>query len=239
MTFNELYHLIKTENSKEDVRLLEEGLIKSFPIETIKQSIGKMPWSGRITPELVMGIPVGLTVELKPNVVESELDSILRTHGYFVSDSRKIKGVTSCSIEPKYSIVFNYSKIKYLYHITFREHLASIKKIGLTPRNSTRPNFHWEGNRIYLLATTNPDHDTLMVASALLNNESANKHSLDDCRVLQIDTSQLVHGTFRDQSVNQTLYFDPKLTLDDITDTCLGVFSLQNIKPSAIKVMDF
>ena len=86
--------------------------------------------------------------------IKSKIIKILDVYGYYISKI-KTEGVeTGLTIEPKYPIIINdilkKENVYYLYHISHKSNLESIKKIGLAPRG-TETTFYHPDDRIYLL----------------------------------------------------------------------------------------
>jgi hypothetical protein len=111
------------------------------------------------------------------------------------------------------------SKSGKAYHVTPDIYIQRIKKEGLTPRSESKMSDHPE--RIYLFL--NPD-DTFKKMARSLWHSSQDKRKIKKYYVLEIDMTQLPNHAF---------YTDPESVF-----AFIGIYTLQGIPPSAIKVIE-
>jgi hypothetical protein len=109
-----------------------------------------------------------------------------------------------------------------LFHITNKKNVPQIKKMGLLPKQSAT-SFNHPANRIYLFSTTNPNNDIPRLIKSLSDNTETPK---EDYRVLRIVDYFPNHEKF---------FLDPSMDVDDISQTCRGIFVLRGIHPMYIK----
>jgi hypothetical protein len=214
--------------------VINEGLITSYPFSSLIIHLRKKylpiityiradPFSKDIKSKNLAGISMFIN---KSEYNESTMEKIKKdvdVYGYIVAfvEPYNDKEI-SIFIEPKYPSIIDKSMLrnKHFYHITHKDYLDKIKRIGLTPRDS-QTNFNHSGNRIYLMASINrtiSDKFKSKIASSKGWKE-------DEMITLQISPE-----------LNAQYYIDPNFN-NDYTDKIIAVFTLKNIPPSRITVI--
>lgn len=217
----------------EDASIITEGLITSYDPRLLRKEL-----------IIELKIPQKNIKVQKLNVVffnfdldisnDKTLKRLLNQNGYTLikTSYNGLSQQYEYTIEPKFPSVL-IQKPKVLYHITPTINLDKIKKIGLTPRTS-KTSFNHEGNRIYLLATTNIN-DILKIGSALHRDKLS---LLDPEDIERLDDAYSKYAILEITSMeNATYYLDPSLQFGDVSNTCFGVFTLRNIHPNLIKAI--
>lgn len=151
---------------------------------------------------------------LKNNVITSQDKYKYNVVGDFLEDAAS-KDAVLLRFEAKYDIAID-DVPKFLYHATSREKAIKIMKMGLSPKTDSQISIHPE--RIYL--GTSPESVENMLRQ---HPYQASKKSRDgEFRVLQVNTS-MIPRYFK-------IFRDPNATK-------FGVYTLNNIPPSAISVV--
>jgi hypothetical protein len=200
------------EEQKKNV-LLSEGLVTSYPIDMLKQKIGKLPWVSQIhkTSDFIMDI-WAKSKNFKDEHMD-EIKKLLDLYGYFIVRMEPDDFIPNFSVEAKYPQKLNDVTIPdYLYHITPTKNLPSIKKKGLLPRHTIRKSFNHPGNRLYLL-TKNDEVERLSDLMKMGRPENEQEQSL-----LVIPTSGLETHEF---------FIDPQYEH--------GIFTFKGIPPNKIR----
>lgn len=141
--------------------------------------------------------------------------------GKYSSNVSKFFGYKNITIvyEPKYEEEVKTDR--YLYHLTPDISYTKIKLNGLTPKSKSKLSDHPE--RIYLLnSTTMDEYEEIAYRLWEPIQSDRLKNAIQDYYLLQIDTSKLPNHKF---------FMDPNFYMGEG-----GVWTYQNIPPSAIKV---
>lgn len=221
--------------------MVTEGLITSYPIDSvvkfIKEFSNQLFEIELIPPSLSTNtidiyVTPRINQKLDLNHCKKILDSKLKIYGYFIGKIGQTDYLdrTKMLIEPKFPTLLTDKMLNTpFYHITSKTYLDKIKKIGLTPRESTTIFTH-PGNRIYLIQTKSEDilrqlKDLLSISKVKASEEngikSIDKWLSSNMIVLEVDPTGL------------DLYLDPMF---DLSKTYNAVFTQQNIKPDKIKL---
>lgn len=219
---------------REEKLLLNEGLIKSYPLQNVMDVLKKH------TISIDISTKSGLITAVfkKDKFQKDKLLKILDTYGYFIGDTviNDNNQTVSVLIEPKFPAELPselIGKLKYAYHITTNDYIDKIKKIGLIPKQSSRPLFDHSGNRIYLLVTPDFNKDVAALANMIKRNDSRKNRSTEHINkellyyVLRIDMSALQRKLF--------FYRDPRM-VSDVHLSGIGIFTLGNIPPENIEI---
>lgn len=197
---------------KQNIIFVED--VKIFPDKAVKPKFGR---------------PSTLTFIFKNDFKpDKDFYKILDLHGYFiVKEERNFdfqnKKTYLCQLEPKFPIEISISNpaVKFL-HITRKDCLKRIFKIGLTPKES-QTTFKHPGNRIYLFATKNPE---LFVNSLKTKLAEDKRIELSSMVALEID-SEFVRNNY--------LFIDESF---EHKPNCAAVFVLKNIPSSEITLYE-
>ena len=208
--------------NREDQLVLEEGLIKTFPAEAFEYAL-KTNFKEHIKELFVdknfLGFKTKFELHLKNTSKLSEIEDFANTYGYHFGAFQDKPPMVQ--IEPKYPFkVFKSDLPKKAYHITRNEHLQTILKNGLTPKDS-KTFFNHPGNRIYLFVTKSLQ-DVLTLKELLRQTFSARERNVG-LSVLEVDLWAEVY------------YLDPNLEPKDISSNSFGIFTLRNVPPELIK----
>lgn len=203
---------------------LDEGLIKSYPLNFAIQRFGEYG--------LVKHIQNGIYLQLKSEYFSklSEVNSYIESLGYFISqykvleigntkreyiDYKKLDDIINILanvadlwlvIEPKFDSTIDTTTLQFIYHLTERVYLPRIKEKGLIPKSKGKKVFH--PDRIYVVTDINKIKPLL----------GQFKTQDNDFVILKIDYKL---------SGSPVLYNDPNY-LD------MGYYIIDNIKPQAI-----
>lgn len=215
--------------------LVMEGLITSYPKRKVGEFITKHGWT---VLELDDDIPTTFTkttpIRAIGGAIDNNLIKGLDSLGYLIATRVELDDGVRISIEPKYPEKFMPKSNKF-YHITHRQYLPKIKKIGLTPRESTTTFTH-PGGRIYLIQTKSygvlEGVKRILLRSKLeklqtrnLPKEVIDSWTIDNLIVLEVDVEGL------------TLYEDPMFPSK--TGSFKSCFTMQNIPENRIKETTF
>ena len=207
--------------------LLSEGLIKTYPIDYVINRIRKIPGLKFIDvlydePRITHTIRVSISKE-DYEKFKKEFDDIFNVTGYDIS-SFSYAGMI---IEPKFPVATSYKEWSNdFYHVTLVENLNKIQRLGLIPKQSTRPNFGYTQGRTYLFWTKTPQIHLPLIGQELFNDRLENDpDAKKEYTGLKIDISGLK---------NFEIYYDPQLSTDTLDKNTVGVFVLDNIHPKYI-----
>jgi hypothetical protein len=207
-------YIIKEDEDNKSLVLLE-GLITSYPIDLVKQAIGKKSWSEymkQITPHI---LNINLKTWKFSEESKKELEQICNLYGYFISRIDLDSVMPHVEIEAKYPQKLCDNDLpNTLLHVAPTKYIDNIKKIGLTPKNTKRVKFNHPGNRIYLC--TNYE-DLSRLAKALSRGRPADEQAQT---TLAVSVSDLDTHEF---------FVDPQYDY--------GVFTLKNIPPDKIQFL--
>ena len=193
--------------------LIEEGLIKSYPVNSVMSFISKAfnfkyrdernledlfgeghEYHGRIYKEKgTQNSCERITVETNGNFKDQEkLDFYMEKYGWFLA--RIDDNVLTYEKKfDEYATVFQLLAhgIESLYHVSSSENAENIIRKGLKPKSRTNKNGYMHGDRVYLLLNE-PTNEDLIVS-----------FPLKDYAVFKVDLNK----------VNETnkLYFDPRI----------------------------
>lgn len=208
--------------NRENELVLQEGLITTYPASAFEHAL-KTNFGDSIKNLFVdknfLGFKTKLELHLKNTSKLKDIEKFADTYGYHFGAFQSNPPVVQ--IEPKYPFkVFKDDLPEKAYHITRNEHLQTILKKGLTPKNS-KTFFKHPGNRIYLFVVRNLK-DVLTLKELLRKTFSAREQNVG-LSVLEIDLWSEVY------------YLDPNLEPKDISSDSFGIFTLRNIPPQLIK----
>lgn len=208
--------------NREDQLVLEEGLIKTYPAEAFEHAL-KTKFKDCIKQLFVDKNFLGLKTKFELHLTDTsklkEMESFADTYGYHFGAFKD--NPPMIQIEPKFPFkVFKNDLPKKAFHITRNEHLESILKHGLTPKDS-KTFFKHPGNRIYLFVTKSVQ-DVLVLKELLRKTFSAREQNVG-LSVLEIDLWSEVY------------YLDPNLEPKDVSNNSFGIFTLRNISPELIR----
>lgn len=216
-----------------DVLNLKEGLIKSYPQETVIRLINNLTsYAASGAPDFSKIAPsVGIDVQryecydmpISDIVHEThDLLQILKQSGYYISiiNFSKIKedevfnfltknlGIINIVLEPKYDQEIFIDKYKKLYHISTKIAYDKIQKTGLSPKSQSKKSIHPE--RIYLALT----YEYAKALAPILQDEH-------EYIILEIDSSNFKPPRYR-------FFIDP--------NTEQGIYTYSNIPPNLITI---
>lgn len=247
--FREFWKETVAQDEENKRLLLQEGLVTSYPYPILQRQLQKHP-SVRVVKKTddQLGITHSFEVSITTKVSEEEKKEIRNTInlcGYFVSCENKYNinpgaGILEYLVEPKFPVLVTNAKMpEYGYHVSPKIFSERIQTIGLVPRPSKRPQFQFEGNRIYVLLSDDPKYDTSILAHALHSNSLRNDRSgnyqkrtlgSSDYDIFKVNLRSL---TFHD------FYYDPRLPYKSLSSSSAGIFTLKNIKPQYIEKISF
>ena len=225
----------------DDCDCLEEGLIRSYPLDVVREYITRridFLDIGPVFSESSFNTLFKLEFENGEKFVE-ELNGWLFKFGYFVSKIKKLDTVKNeivVSIEMKYPI--NVDMVKYSgnnwYHITNSQYITDIEKLGLGPRGTTTMYSH-PPDRIYISYIENID-DVLVskFAKDLYTNKlnylkkSNNKRKIENWE----KSNMILLRINLDSSFK--VYFDPMF---EISPNYIAGFTEKYIGPSRISLV--
>lgn len=144
---------------------LEEGLIKSYPLDFVRHHIEKRSDFLQIGPnfdESSFKVLFDIGYKTKKQFIE-DLGKWLFKFGYFVSQTKdQPSNQMIVSIEMKYPDkvnLKNYIKGQW-YHITNSQNVENIKKIGLGPKGTTT-SYQYPPDRVFVIYTESPNDTRL------------------------------------------------------------------------------
>ncbi|MFW6008302.1 MAG: hypothetical protein ACOCP8_03460 [archaeon] len=214
---------------KENIKLLKEGLIKTYPLNFI---IKRLRDYGN--PKLIENnLYFNLKIEHLPKL--DWVNSYINSFGYFISQYKvKFIGLTKSPnnyidyktideilsildkiediwlvIEPKYDTTITGENIKFLYHLTEKKYLERIKKNGLVLKSKSKKAYH--PNRIYVV-------DNIENLKTLALQFTEGGKTLDDFIIIKIDYLK----TNKPKIYNDPNYYK------------FGYYIIDNISPDAI-----
>lgn len=231
--------------------MIEEGLITSYPFESLKKIIDN--------DELhVPGAFIGynndidrdsFTVDVSPtnsshNIkdIAAKLNAKLAVYGWFVGNIKKISGDYLAVIEKKIPDELSREEIGKMpfFHITHRKYLDNIETIGLTPRESQTVFTH-PGGRIYLVQAKSPTDSIIRDLSVNVpqNKDKVERERLGPERYAKKST-YVQPWTPNNIAIlqvtippNVKVYRDPMVP--DYSNGSSACFVIQNIPPQYIK----
>lgn len=230
--FTNFYSWLLERVEREEKLLLNEGLIKSYPVDILINDISrrykKIEYDQKNGNFIVDEIPLKHKEALK-----RKLDS----YGYFIADEQideENPNIFSILVEPKFPteipLSFLHDKIKYCYHITTDKYIEKIKKIGLVPKESNRGFYKTSGNRIYFLISDDPKRDILLLKNMILADDKR-KDALK-----KPEKYYLLCINFHELNNDVVFYRDPRL-IPDGPFKGQGIFTLRNIPPNKIEFL--
>lgn len=209
-------------------KILTEGLITSYPIDkllamlvrTYGKNIYDISKNFHNEETKTAGVTFFTKEEFGNAEFINDLKSKIDVYGYFVATQEEIPQSKKIGffLEPKYPFKIGEKDIRGLkcFHITHKDNLPRIKKVGLIPKD-TQTEFKYRGDRIYLMFS----NSTFVVRQLGAKIAQAKELEGEDLKVLEItDVSNL------------TLYFD--MNFDPIPNN-IACFTFQNINPKNIK----
>jgi len=211
-------------------KILTEGLITSYPIDTILSmlvrkygsniyDISKNFYNDKTK---TAGITFFAKKEFANNIFIDELKSKINVYGYFIATLEEIPQTNEVGffIEPKYPFKIGPKDIRGLkcFHITHLKNINRIKKVGMIPKDS-QTEFKFGDDRIYLMFS----NSTFIIQKLGAQIAKAKNWEIEDLKVLEIKNVD-----------NLTIYFD--MNTDPIPNN-IACFTFQNIHPENIKVI--
>lgn len=230
--FKNYYNWLLERTEKEDNLLLNEGLIKTFSVDSLIEDLSrrykKIEYNQKSGNLIIDEIPLKQKEALKRK---------LNTYGYFIGDEQiddKNSSIFSALIEPKFPTEIPFSilhdKIKYFYHITTDKYIEKIKSIGLIPKESNRDFYKTSGNRIYFLISDDPRNDVPLLKQMLVSDDKR-KSTLK-----QPKKYYLLRINFHELNRDMVFYRDPRLFPDNKFKG-QGIFTLSNVPPNKIEFL--
>lgn len=209
-------------------KILSEGLITSYPIDKLLSMLVRT--YGKNIYDISKNFyneetkTAGVTFFTKEEFGNSEfikdLKSKIDVYGYFIATQEEIPESKEIGffLEPKYPFKIGEKDIRDMkcFHITHKDNLQRIKKVGLIPKD-TQTEFKYGGDRIYLMFS----NSSFVVRKLGAKIAEAKELDPKDLRVLDIVNFS-----------NLTLYFD--MNFDPIPNN-IACFTFQNIHPDNIK----
>lgn len=230
--FKNYYRWISERVEQEEKFILNEGLITSYPADILINDLSKR------YPDIEYIQDTGnIIIERIPLKHRESLKKKLELYGYFIGDEQiddEDSNLFGILVEPKFPTEIPYSilhdKIQYLYHITTDKYIDKIKKIGLVPKRTNRPNFETSKDRIYLLMTGNPTKDIPMLRRMLSSNDQR-KHFLK-----RPERYYILRMNFHQLNKDMVFYRDPRM-FPEGKFTGTGIFTFHNIPPDKIEIL--
>jgi hypothetical protein len=205
----------------QDLKVLKEGLIKTYPVSSLKKSLLSKKSEldiQKIQETLTFNnLPIGLSVFIGNSIFLSEIKKILDLFGYYIGLQRG----SIIQVEPKYPFRIDKKNLpEFAYHITLKSRLNKILFKGLSPRNS-ETFFKHPSNRIYLLIAEK-DSEILNLKTLLAYNKNLDSKELS---VLKVHLGEPFY------------YIDTNLQIGTLSESCFGIFTTENISANFIKEM--
>jgi hypothetical protein len=210
----------------------KEGLIKTYPLN-IAIRIMNNKWDKflkKAFSEISNCFSGDVTNSEKSNLnfdlekMKKDAESL----GYFLSRVYKSGHYWNLTFSPKITTSDNFAPFSELYHFCPNSVLSKIRKIGITPRNSTKKDWPHPGDRIYLLKIEFDKMD--------LNNAEFN---IDNIKELFEQIAKANNKEFKDYSfikikqskdLLESLKIDPSFGKEE--NLYYGVYTNKNIPPS-------
>jgi len=219
--------------------VLSEGLIASFPKETVVEFLKKEGAVETLIRDDVDQKPgswqIRAAFRLKGDGKQmvKDMNEKLFVYGYFVAKSR-VKGPywIIFSIEPKFPEKYEPREGEEFVHVTSNSFVEKIKKIGLAPKE-TATDFSHPGNRVYLFTAKDPKWTRQLALTLASNKKQLLKYptkftsarwTYEDLVVVGVDVDGL------------DLFEDPSFMGGGIDYR--AVFTKSNIGPKRIKFID-
>ena len=214
---------------------LNEGLIKTYSLNMLHKTLYRFLASCdcplRISPiEYNNTLELYLPVEFKKLI--SSIVSIGNQHGYFIpgflfmNNNEKTEylktyndeniedfSVIVICFESKYDIQFK-DLPEYIYHVTLKDKIEKIKKIGLSPKSKNKLSVH--PSRIYCTINLE-DAKELITRFKNISNKKE-----DDYVILKIITLNLKNNFYEDPNYKEN------------TGQIKGIYTIENISSSNI-----
>lgn len=215
---------------------LNEGLITTYSFSSLITHLNKKykniithiqsdPFSEVIKSDKVSGISFYIKSNSFDDNLLTQIKKDVDVYGYFIAFYEKYNDdEIGIFIEPKYPVLVDrkYLKNKKFYHITHKNFLEKIEKIGLTPRDS-QTNFYHTGNRIYLMGSLNSN----FINSFKQTLGKRKNWNPDDIITLEITPD-----------INTDFYIDPNFDNKEVSKNT-AIFTLKNIPPNRITILDY
>ena len=165
--------------------LIEEGLIKSYPIENVISFIAKSfflksPYEQFNLVRLTGKVPSyrgliykeentandcdRIIIRVYEDIDMDKLNHYMQKYGWFLSRIEDDKLFYEKKYDESvicYQLIL--AGITKLYHITYLRNIPSIEKKGLIPKSATNPNGYMNGERIYLFINQADEKDIKMI----------------------------------------------------------------------------
>jgi hypothetical protein len=232
LKFTNYYNWLLERTEKKNELLLKEGLITSYPIDSLIGDLSRR--YDNIEYDQEAGTLIIDNIPLKQ---KEALERKLNLSGYFIGNydiNDKVSSAFNALIEPKFPTEIPFSilhdKIKYCYHITTDKYIDKIKLKGLIPKESTRKKYRTSGNRIYFLLSDNPANDIPLLKRMII---------ADDKRKDPLNQPSKYHWlriNFNELNNDMVFYRDPRLFPDNKFKG-QGIFTLSNIPPDKIEFL--
>ena len=230
--FTNFYTWLVEREQKEDELLLNEGLTKSFPVDSLIQDISRRYKNIQYNQK-----DGTFTVENIPLRHKEALKRKLDSYGYFIANEMKhdnVPNIFSILVEPKFPTEIPYfylhDKIRYCYHITSDKYIEKIKKIGLVPKQSNRKFYQTSGNRIYFLISDDPRNDIPLLKSMIVSDDKRKEI------LKQPKKYYLLRINFHELNNDIVFYRDPRL-IPEGPFKGQGIFTLRNIPPDKLEFL--
>jgi hypothetical protein len=216
--FKTFFEYIKSNDQK----IINEGLIKTYPVDTLRKALGtKINELGIKKIQVYStftGIPIGLALTVPVLEHFDKIKEILNVYGYYIGLQRG----ENIQVEPKYPFRVTRDQLpKKAYHVSRRARDKKIMLKGLSPRDSETL-FNHPGGRIYLLVTKEID-DIINLKEMLAASKNIEQ---DELVVFEVDLNEPFY------------YFDSNLQEGTISDNSFGIFTMQNISPGFLTKTD-
>lgn len=141
-------------------------------------------------------------------------------YGYFIAFEKPYGNEMGFFIEPKFTFKIDSQFLKNysLYHVTSKDKIPKIMRVGLLPKD-TQTTYHHDGTRIFLMCVKGD----IGVVRALKKTLSSNKGKLvEDMEIIKITPSK-----------HMDLYIDPNFK---DSEKYASVSTFQNIPPTDIQI---
>jgi len=212
-------------------KLLKEGLIKTYPLDLVVKKMNEK-WEDFLIEKFQISKNYFVGTIIKTNRFDLEkFKKDGEFFGFFISKIHKNHNEWTVSFAPKFAEKDEQSINSVLYHFCPNSVLNKIKKIGITPRLSTKKDWPHPGDRSYLLKIN-------------LNNITI--FSIEQIEVLLDSIARASNSTLADYSIIKikndndlikSLRIDPSLP-GNSDSKAYGVYTNKNIPPSLFdKVM--
>lgn len=208
---------------------LKEGLVRTYPLDLTIQKMNEK-WEPFLTERFQAEHASFVGTVLNTNRFDLEkLKKDANFFGYFLSNIFKEGNNWTVVFAPKISKKDFSTKESFLYHFCPNSVLKKIKKIGITPRESTKKDWPHPGDRSYLLKMnfynidfSNASFTILEIEGVFKKIANASGKTINDYSVIKIKNSP---------ELEESLRVDPSFPGDALS-TYYGVYTNKNIPSS-------